>query len=391
VLLADGTRKTLHKGGSYARYLANGELLYARNGTVFSVPLDVKQLETRGTPVPVLEQVAYVPTGGSGQFDVSTTGELVYETGNIVPLTIQWLDEAGKVEPLLTKPGTYTWLRLSPDGNRLVYRLAEGLKTDLWLYDWRRGTNMRLTTDTAIHNSPAWSVDGRHIAYQGEGGVFWIAADGGNARLLIQADNTPYPESFSPDGRWLAMSVPNPKLGDLDIWMAPLTGEGDTLQAGKPEVFANTKGNERNASFSPDGHWLAYESSESGTYEVYVRAFSGTPAGETQKLQISNGGGGNPRWAQNGRELFYAANDRVMAVTYTVRDGMFVATKPRVWSDRKVSTENVIPSFDISNDTGRMAVLLPAETGSSQESRHHVTLVLNFFEELRRIAPLSRR
>ena len=312
MVLPGGSRKTLHKGGSYGRYLVNGDLLYARNATVFSVPLDIKQLETRGTPVPVLEQVAYVPTGGAAQFDVSLTGELAYETGSIDTATIQWVDGAGKVEPLLDKPGNYTWPRLSPDGNRLVYRLSEGLKTDLWSYDWRRGTNTRLTTDTAIHNSPAWSLDGRHIAYQGEGGVFWIAAEGGTPRLLIQADNTPYPESFSPDGRWLAMSVPNPKRGDLDIWIAPLTGEGDMLQAGKPEVFADTKGNERNATFSPDGHWLAYESSESGRYEIYVRAFSGTPAGETAKWQISSGGGSNPRWSKSGRELFYGANDRVI-------------------------------------------------------------------------------
>jgi serine/threonine-protein kinase len=370
--------------------LANGDLLYARNGTVFSVPLDTRQLETRGTPVPVLEQVAYVPTGGSAQFDVSTTGELAYETGNIDTALIQWLDGSGNLEPLLDKPGNYTWPRLSPDGGRLVYRLSEGLKTDLWVYDWRRGTNTRLTTDTAIHNSPTWSLNGRYIAYQGEGGVFWIAAEGGTPRLLIQADNTPYPESFSPDGRWLAMSVPNPKLGDLDIWMAPLTGEGDMLQAGKPEVFANTKGNERNATFSADGHWLAYESSESGTYEIYVRAFSGTPAGETPKWQISNGGGDNPRWSRNGRELFYGVNDRVMAVTYTIHDGMFIATKPRVWSDRRVNTQFVLPTFDINMGTGRLAVLVPGETGNAQDQPHHVTLVLNFFDELRRIAQSAK-
>jgi serine/threonine-protein kinase len=158
------------------------------------------------------------------------------------------------------------------------------------------------------------------------------------------------------------------------------------LQAGKPEVFADTNGNERNASFSPDGHWLAYESSESGAYEIYVRAFSGTPARETAKWQISSGGGSNPRWSKSGRELFYGANARVMAVTYTIHDGMFIATKPRVWSDRQVYTPGVLPTFDIGMDTGRIAVLVPTKTGNAQDQRHHVTLVLNFFDELRRIA-----
>ncbi|GAC1464647.1 MAG: hypothetical protein PVSMB1_14680 [Gemmatimonadaceae bacterium] len=279
VTLPSGNRKTLHQGGSYGRYLASGHLLYVRNGAVFAMPFDADHLEARGAPVPVLEGVAYVPTGGSAQVDASANGTLVYERGTSPRWTIQWLDASGRFEPMIGKPASYVTPRLSPDGNRLVYRLLEESRTDLWVYDSSRGTNTRLTTDAAIHNSPAWGPDGRYIAYQAEGGVFWIAADGGGKpRLLIEALNTPYPESFSNDGRWLAFSASNPRSGDLDIWTVPLTGGGDTLQAGKPAVFAHTPGNERDAAFSPDGRWLAYSSSESGAYQVYVRAFSGALA-----------------------------------------------------------------------------------------------------------------
>jgi serine/threonine-protein kinase len=222
--------------------------------------------------------------------------------------------------------------------------------------------------------------------------VFWIPADGGGKpRLLIHASNTPFPESFSPDGRWLAFSVSNPVSGDLDIWIAPLTGQGDTLQVGKPEPFIQTPGNDRNATFSPDGRWLAYDSSESGIYEVYVRPFSeqsGRPS--AIKWQVSNGGGYNGRWSPNGHELFYSINNRIMVVTFATHDDRFVADTPRVWSEREMFTGAVMPTFDVTPDGERLAVEVPTPSANNQSTGHHVTLVLNFFDDLRRIAPLSR-
>ena len=389
--LPDGIPKTLVKGGSYGRYAASGHLIYVRNGTMFAVPFDQARLDVRGTAVPVLEGVAYVPTGGSAQIDVSANGVLVYEPGTgATQTTIQWLDASGHVEALLDKPGSYFWPRLSPDGQRLIYRLSDGPRTDIWLYDWRRGTDTRLTSDGGIHNSPVWSPDGQYVAYQGEGGVFWTAADaGGKPRLLVEATNTPFPESFSDDGRWLALSMSNPASGDLDIWTVPLTGKGDTLQAGKPEPFVHTPGNDRNAAFSPDGHWLAYDSSESGSYEVYVRPFPATAAQTATKIPISNGGGFNPRWSRNRRDLFYTVNNRIMVVTYTTHDDAFVADKPRVWSEHEVFALAVMPTFDLT-DSERLAVLMPASAPDSPETRHHFKLLLNFFDELRRLAPPAR-
>jgi serine/threonine-protein kinase len=384
-----GVPKTVYQGGSYGRYLASGHLVYVRNGTMFAVPFDLDRLAVRDRPVPVLDSVAYVPSGGAAQFDVSTTGAMVYERGLIPRQTIGWLDRSGHVDPLLNNPGAYTWPRLSPDGHRLVYRLSEGPRTDLWIYDGQRGTNTRLTTDPVIHNSPTWSADGRYIAYQAAGGVFWIAAEGGaRPRRLSEATNTPYPESFSADGRWLALSIPNPATGDLDIWTAPLRGSGDALQVGTSQVFAHTSGNERNAAFSPDSRWLAYDSSESGTYEVYVRAFSGTSTNTGAAWQISSGGGFNPRWSQNGRELLYGVNNRIMLVTFTIRGDAFVADKPRLWSDREVYALPVMPTFDLSPTGERVAVEIPA-SATTRETQHRVTFVLNFFDELRRQAPLT--
>jgi serine/threonine-protein kinase len=140
--------------------------------------------------------------------------------------------------------------------------------------------------------------------------------------------------------------------------------------------------------FSPDGRWLAYADTESGAYEVYVRAF---PDKSTRWL-ISNGGGTMPIWARNGRELFYRNEDsQIMVATYAVRGDTFVADKPRVWSEKRLANTGLTPLFDLAPDGKRFAVLMAAEGPEPIEAQSHVTLLLNFFEELRRIAPVTAR
>jgi serine/threonine-protein kinase len=298
--------------------------------------------------------------------------------------TVQWLDASGTTEPLLAKPAIYISPRLSPDGNRLVYRVTEGSGNDLWVYDWKRGVETRLTSDNAIHNSPAWTSDGRYIAYQSEGGMFYVSSDGGGQpRLLIADQNTPFPDSFSADGKRLAFSVPNPVSGDFDIWTVPLTGGPGELKVGKPEPFVQSPAHERDAKFSPDGRWLAYMSTESGDYEVYVRAFPGASSGAA-KWQLSSGGGFTPVWSPNGRELFYRAGTRIMVVDYRVEGETFVAQKPRVWSETPVQATGMMPCFDVAPDGKRLMVLELVESSSAQNARHPVTLVLNFAAEVRR-------
>ena len=387
--LADGRKKTVHQGGSYGRYLESGHLLYVRNGTAFAVPFDLQRLEAHGTPAPVLEQVAYISSGGSAQLDISKTGTLVYgsrgaaETQN----TIEWLYESSRTETLLGKPGFYRWLRLSPDGTRLVYRQSQGSANDLWVYDWQRGIETRLTTDPGIHNSPIWTPDGPYIIYQAEGGMYRLPADGGGKpQLVMAASNTPYPESVTADSKRLAYSVSNPVSGDLDIWTAPLEISGDEMKAGKPEPLVQTPAHERDAAFSPDGRWLAYTSTESGTYEVYVRSMPGAAPKAGGKWRISSGGGYNPVWSRTSRELFYRATDnRLMEVSYSIREDAFAAEKARLWADRAVlAATDIMPSFDLTPDGKRFAVFMQAQPQGPSDTRQHVTLELNFFDEVRR-------
>jgi serine/threonine-protein kinase len=382
--LADHSRKTLVRGGTFGRYLPSGHLVYVNRGTLFAVPFDADRLEVHGTPAPVLDQIDYNAGQGSAQLDFSQTGTLIYRSGGTGGglFTVAWLDGAWKVEPLLAKPGAYSIPSLSPDGQRLVVDVTEGSGVDIWVYDWQRDTMTRATfTGSADH--PVWSPDGRYIAFQAPAeGLSVIRSDGsGKPQPLTQSKNFQIPYSFAPDGKRLAfMEVGS---GGYDLWTVPLESDGAGLRAGKPEVFLQTQADERWPSFSPDGRWMAYASTESGTSQVYVRAFPDKGA----KWQISNSGGKNPMWSRNGRELFFETLDNhIMVAAYAVKGDSFLADKPRMWSVKQLGGDIGAGrlNVDLAPDGKRIAALMPVETAEEQKAQNHVIFLLNFSDEVRR-------
>ena len=156
----------------------------------------------------------------------------------------------------------------------------------------------------------------------------------------------------------------------------------DRPKAGQPEPFLRTAANETRPAFSPDGRWVAYNSNETGTVEVYVRVFASPPA-PGGKWQISNAGGGTPIWSRNGRELFYLADRQIMVSDYTVRGSSFEASKPRLWSKQRL-LPTAFTNFDLAPD-GKQFAVVPDSSASPTEVR--VTMLLNFFDELRRRVP----
>ena len=376
--LADHRRKTIQRGGTFGRYLPSGHLIYVNRGTLFAVPFDVDRLEVHGTPSPVLEQVGYNATYGWAQFDFSQTGTLIYRSGEAGGglLTVQWLDATGKTQPLLAKPDSYQRPQLSPDGNRLAIST-----TDIWVYEWQRDTMTRLTFGPAASTYPIWSPDGRYILFQAPGGMFWTRSDGsGRPQPLTQSKNPQYPWSFTGDGKRLAFDELTPE-NQYDIWTVPLESDGAGLRAGKPEPLLQTPFNERQASFSPDGRWMAYASNESGSYQVYVRAFPDKGG----KWQISNSGGVHPVWTRNGRDLFFRTEEnQIMVAGYTVKGDSFVADKPRVWSEKRIANIGVLANYDLAPDGKRIAALMPAGTPEDQKAQSHVIFLENFFDEVRR-------
>ena len=192
--------------------------------------------------------------------------------------------------------------------------------------------------------------------------------------------------SFTIDGKRLAYAeVDRANGGAGGIWTVSIEDDGNQLRAGKPEPFLQTQSTGGQSDFSPDGRWLAYQSDESGTNEVYVRAFPAPVSGQGSKWQISNSGGTRPIWSPNGRELLYRAGDQIMAVNYTVKGDAFVADKPRLWSKLGGAID-----FDLAPDGKRLLVLMPVETPGATHANHGVVFLQNFFDELRRLVPVGQ-
>jgi serine/threonine-protein kinase len=387
--LGDRHQKTLLRGGTYGRYLPTGHLLYVNRGTVFAVPFDIGSLEVRGSPVSLLNQVAYDISGGA-RFEVSQTGTLVYENGGAQSrsVNVDWLESDGKMRALLRQPGNYGRPSFSPDGQRLAMDIAEGSRSDIWIYDLRRHGSARLTWDGNVNQLPVWTPDGRYIVFQDQEGLSWTRADGaGKPQPLLRTKSTTVQMwSFAPDGKRLAYFELDPGTA-FHLWTVPLASDGAGLRAGQPEVFLKTSSDERHPAFSPDGRWLAYSSTESGGFQVYVRAFPDRGG----KWQITTSGGVYPAWSRAGRQLFFESLDnQIMVADYTVKGDSFVPDKPRVWSETRLADLGLFKNFDLAPDGKRIAALLPAEGGGAQQSRHHLVFLMNFFDELRRRVPPNR-
>jgi serine/threonine-protein kinase len=218
--------------------------------------------------------------------------------------------------------------------------------------------------------------------------LYAIRSDGsGEAKRLTEGKPQEFPTSFSPDGKRLAIAQTG-NGGSYDIFTMPVEADSGPgvpgVRLGKAELFLGTPFSEAGAVFSPDGRWLAYASYESGTWEVYVRPFPG-PGG---RWQVSTGGGVGPLWSRDGRELLFRTMDhRVMAVSYTTKADSFAAAKPRVWTEtRPRSTDNL--NYDLAPDGKRLAAFVADDTNAEKPTRH-LTFLLNFYDELRRKAPLN--
>jgi serine/threonine-protein kinase len=282
--------------------------------------------------------------------------------------SLVWVDRQGRTELAMEERGSYVWPRLSPDGKRIaVSRRGETGKVDVWILDLVRATRSRLTVE-AGNILPVWSPDGERVAFssnrRGAGGVdvYWKAAHGrGNAERLLAGDHARFPRSFSPDGRTLAITEYHSELL-RNILLLHLDGPAE------PVSLLATRFDEYSPMISPDGRWLAYVSDESGRDEVYVQPF---PEG-AGRWTISTGGGREPVWSPDGRELFYRRGNTVMAVAVTATPA-FQAGRPEVLFQGRFQ-QGVYGShgYDISPDGQRFLMVEPG--AESALDRIHVVL-----------------
>jgi len=220
--------------------------------------------------------------------------------------------------------------------------------------------------------------------------MFWTHADGsGQPQRLTQLKSSypQFPWSFSPDGKRLAYVEVTGSTSGAQIWTIPVEGQDGQLKGGMPEQFLKSQFSESQASFSPDGKWLAYQSDETGMNEIYVRPFPPRASGQSGKWVVSNQGGTFPVWSRAGHDLLYASPvGELMAVSYTVKSDTFIADKARVWLTRLGVTQ-----FDLSPDGKRVAVVMPVRSEEAPKIEHEVVFIQNFFDELRRRVPANKR
>ena len=407
--IPNGEQRIVRRGGHYARYAESGHLLFMSNGTLFAAPFDRNTLTLTAGAVPVVEQVSWDALGGASEFSVSQNGTLVFTPGAAVfsPVsTLNWLDR-DVVMPLKAFSGSWGMPRFAPDGHRLaIVRGSEEGNLDVWTYDLDGDTLRRITLDAAPDLSPIWTRDGQRITFGSSRGsranvtnLYWQRADGtGEPQRLTESERTQLPSSWHPTRPLLALTEGDPG-GAQRVMILEL--EGDDANGWKPKPPTEFVGGAyRNTmpTFSPDGRWLAYLSNKTGSFELYVRPFPG-PGDE---VQISSGGANDPRWSPTQQEILYSTfnqatnpTGRIMAASYSVAGSTFKPEKPRLWSTLTIAApplQEYGQFLDLHPDGLRVAVSLPegAQEERSQKSPSTVVFILNFFEELRRRAPLAR-
>jgi eukaryotic-like serine/threonine-protein kinase len=379
---SDRKIRTVVRGGTFGRYLANGYLAFVNQGTLFAAPFDLERLQLRGSVVPILDDVSYSSTFGYAQADISRDGTLVYRRspggGQFVVSRVR---ASGVADPLIAKPAHYGWPRISPDGERVALTVTESGVESVAVFDARSKRVERLGTIPSGYGFPLWTRDGRSIVVGGPRGLATADAGGRSiSKTLVDTRAIAVPWSFSPDGRRLAYYAMGASTG-FDLWTVPITDGADGLHAGTPEAFLESASFEAYPSFSPDGRWLAYSSNESGTWEIYVRKFPD----DGMKVVISTSGGHIPVWLPNGRDLLYENEDhRLFVVSYTADRGSFHPSAPREWGQTVLGDTGVLANLDISHDGASVIALMPGTPPADEQTPNHVTLVLNFFDELRR-------
>ncbi|HEV3309250.1 MAG TPA: hypothetical protein VG815_01840, partial [Chloroflexota bacterium] len=300
--LRTGTQKSLVQGGSHAHYVPSGHLVYGAAGTLRAVPFDLSRLMASDTPIPVLAHVVTTITGVAN-FDVARDGTLVYVPGAAagtaetvaLPRTLVWVDRQGREESISAPRRAYTYPRISPDGKRVALDIRDQ-ENDIWIWDRGRETLIRFTFDPGLDTNPVWTPEGDRLVFSsehaGNRNLFWQSADGtGGVHQLSESPNQQLPTSISRNGTLVFTEV-----GGVSSIMAVAMDKEHRVQ---PLVHASPF-NARNGEISPDGRWLAYDSTESGQVRIYVQPFPNVNGGRWQV-----GVGIWPVWSRNSQELFY--------------------------------------------------------------------------------------
>jgi eukaryotic-like serine/threonine-protein kinase len=368
----------------YAPSLDNGEpdyLLYLKGGTLMAHPFNTRRLSVYGEPVAIDQGVPFFDPTGAATFSVSRDGILVYQTGES-PSRLVWVDRAGKELSDIAGPGDFFGTpRLSPDEQKVVIsqRTPSNGGSDLWLFERGRRGGTRLTFDPGIETQATWSPDGKRIVFSNAQKtapqLWWKDVTATGSGEAVSPGPFQLATDWSKDGRYILFQTSG---GDSDsgVWIMP--AEAGVAIPRKPVPLIQEHFPAIGASFSPDGKWIAFMSSESGRFEVYVQAFQGgdSPRVFGERHRISTGGGILPRWRPDGRELFFVSGDnRLMSAAINFEPGFRAAEPAALFRLRSpIATLPVQASgFDVARD-GQHFVVAVTDSADSPP----LTVVVNW-------------
>jgi serine/threonine protein kinase/Tol biopolymer transport system component len=346
-------RRLLVSTSANAAYAEPGYLVYMRdNKTLVAQPFDRRRYVLSGETRTLSDEVQYTPLVDRAIFTVSGGEILVTQTGKGASLSqLTWFDRSGKPAGTVGKPGSYSNVRLSPDGRRVATDQTDpdGRKIDIWVHEPARDATMRLTFAPASNQAAIWSPDGRQILFSSTrklGGQLYLKnADGSGSEEEVAdpgASTVVNVWDWSRDGKYVLFKKGN------ELWYLSWPE-----RVAKPLLQA--KWTVRNAQFSPDGRSMAYASNETGNMEVYVSPFPSANG----KWQVSSAGGQEPRWRQDGKELFYLSSEGKMMAVAVTTGASFEAGSPaalfQTHRRQPVSSQDVF-SYDVSGDGQRFLI-----------------------------------
>jgi eukaryotic-like serine/threonine-protein kinase len=344
-----------------AAWIAPGIIVHGtRNGRLLAHRYDAKSAKAIGEPVTVAESFI--------SFSLSRDGTLLLQRNpNLILSQLIWVNRSGKEEEVITQPDLYFSPALSPDQRRVAFDLSDAAMGmgDLWIHDLSRNAATRLTFQSMNESAPHWSSDGKRIVYYaGEansGDLFEVGSGGtGEPQLLAADEREKRPTSVSRDGQWIFFNSAGGTGMDIGLWSATER---------RAKSWLATPFRESNATISSDGKWVAYQSDESGRWEIYVRAF---PESD-QKWLVSNGGGVMPVWRSDGRELFYLSNDQKMMSVAVTPGADLEAAAPAALFDAPLRTHPT-RQYDVSRDGQRFLLNRRVESATIEP----LTLIQNW-------------
>ena len=385
--------------GTMARYASSGHIVYATSDfSLLAAPFDLGSLEISGQSVALLEGVDVSSVSSASQFALSKTGTLLYmpaAAGGTVEFV--WVTRSGEATPV---EAGWSFVRgrdpgwsLSPNGTRLALKAETDAGADIWVKQLPDGPLSRLTFHEGVDTRPRWAPDGEAVTFlsdrSGNWDVWSQRADGtGEPQVLFEGESllNAGVAFWSPDGEWLVLRT---------------GGSGGVVGVGGRHILALRPGvdsvplpllteeyDEQGPALSPDGRWLAYVSTETGSQEVFVRPFPDVDSGKTQ---VSTDGGSMPVWAHSGRELFYVDGNRAFVATQVETDPSFQVGAKETLFTLPAGYPSAAPLavYDIAPDDQRFLMVRPYQGDSQEEagSPSRPILVQNFFEELKARVP----